>query len=105
MDVISELASVRRELEIAKDYLAGYKARQMHAVIALNAVQVALLKGDLDTAARFIPAALAATLKDAKEVVYNRDFALQIAVKTIREISGSHAALEQIRALVPEAVQ
>lgn len=103
---ITDLAAAERNLDVAKGYLVSYRAREQHVTLGLNAIQVALLRNDLPAAQKFMAELFASPLREAREVVANRDEAMRIAVEALKR-TGEHddtvEAIERLSRLMVSA--
>lgn len=109
MSDTTELDRAEAVIKRQMDMVESYKNRQDDLVLGLGQI----LKRPED-AKDLIEALLARDLKQAKERVYNRTFALDIALRALRLVVGQgnaagaaspEDALAQIKALVPEAFE
>jgi len=105
---IDATADALRRVDTLKSYCAAYKARLQRVTIGLNAIQVALLKNDIQNAIFFMRALFASDLAEARKVVADRDFGLSIAIRALQRHDKSRdieEALSQVRQLCPEAFE
>lgn len=95
-------------LQQSMEQTRAYQSRQNAIVIELGEIQSSLKTGDIEGAEGEITVLLGRNLKEAKEIVYNRAFALRIAVQALSRHDKSRdleEALKQIKQLAPEAFE
>ncbi len=82
---IGALAAALRRSEKLEEFVRAYKARLERMVMGLNMIQKAVIKNDIPAVSQLIRALFATDLKESREVVANREQALDIATEALRK--------------------
>ncbi len=100
---VDAIVHLQHNLDVAKNYVRGYKAKLERVHVGLTAIRIALLKNDLPAANHFMKALFESDLAEAKKLVEDRDFALGIVVGALQRHATKDAsdALTQAKVLVP----